>query len=762
VISGQICNASSLLVAHQPPVAAAISFSLSTSLALLIIFAATALISIFSYFTLRTYGPKLRAVLVLIRASYTIALLLIMLDASFVHTREEVSRLLIIKSDLPLMRLDDAGGGKTRDDAAGDISRGLITDAKLRERFSIEQVTGPRNEQMDSENGEGISSPAAAVSLTDTSDAAVAKAQDLARLVSAPLFVMPLGAEQGVPDVSVNFVDCAGTASLDVPITLRATLYGRGVAGRSTVVTLSDEALALTSSVARWKENSETIAVPLVLVPRVEGLHRYTVRAATCEGELNSENNEINFSVEVRRSERRVLFIESQPTWEGKFIRRALEENRSIAIDYSAQVSRSAVFGQQQTESPPGPQSIIGDFKKLAAYDCIIIGPMESSSISERAANNLTAFVERRGGGLVFLGGNDFNGSILSPSSPLIHLSPAQVIIKQHPDARQSVSDGSLETGSQSQAQGAGGSIQRRAVGRAVLMPTEEGREVFRMADGDKLIERLGPLAESYLQVRSLKAGALTLATDGSRNQPDAPALIAAQPYGYGRTLLFAPSDSWKIRLAESAENKGAFARLWQNLILWTAEGAEPASSIRLHAGAVESGDTVRAYLVARDDSFNPVARLSLKAALETDGSERAGHQAKLPLTVTDAPGLAGVYELSAPAVGEGNALLSVAVKFRDGGERLLSLPFSVYKSRAAWRESPEAHERLQGIARASGGELFKPDEIELLKSRLAELPRAERTINEVRRVRNSVALAFLLPVLMSLEYFLRKRHAGC
>jgi hypothetical protein len=309
-----------------------------------------------------------------------------MLDASFVHTREEVSRLLIIKSDLPLMRLDDAGGGKTRDDAAGDISRGLITDAKLRERFSIEQVTGPRNEQMDSENGEGISSPAAAVSLTDTSDAAVAKAQDLARLVSAPLFVMPLGAEQGVPDVSVNFVDCAGTASLDVPITLRATLYGRGVAGRSTVVTLSDEALALTSSVARWKENSETIAVPLVLVPRVEGLHRYTVRAATCEGELNSENNEINFSVEVRRSERRVLFIESQPTWEGKFIRRALEENRSIAIDYSAQVSRSAVFGQQQTESPPGPQSIIGDFKKLAAYDCIIIGPMESSSISERAA----------------------------------------------------------------------------------------------------------------------------------------------------------------------------------------------------------------------------------------------------------------------------------------------------------------------------------------------------------------------------------------
>lgn len=718
----------------------------------------TAAISVFFYSKLGTYRPGLRAALVLIRASYTLGLLLMILDAALVHTREERSRLLIIKSDLPMMRLDDAPGGKSRDDVAGEVSRGLLADVRLRELFSVEHLSGSAGEGAGFEIAGAAAPPAAVISLTDTSERAITEARDPARLTPAPLFILPVSADTRLPDVSVSFVDCAGTASLDIPVTLRVTLYGRGMAGRSTLVKLSDEALTLSSSVARWKADSETITVPLILIPRVEGLHHYAARVDACEGELNSENNEISFSVDVRRAERRVLFIEDQPTWEGKFIRRALEENRSVVVDYYAQVSRSAALGQQQTQSPPSLQPIVGDFKKLAAYDCVIIGPTDDSSIPEPAARNLTAFVERRGGGLVILGGNDFPGSVLSPSSRLGHLSPAQVIVGRHSDPRQIANADNPVSGSQSQSQGAAVSGHGPAVGGAVLTPTEEGREILWLAGGDGTDEKLGPLADSYLRVKSLKAGAVALAIDGSRRQADAPVLIAAQPYGYGRTLLFAPSDSWKVGLAESADNKGAFALLWQNLVLWAAAGAEPASSVRLHSAAVESGDTVRAYLVARDDSFNPVDQLSITGAVELGGSEKAGRGERLPLTVAHDPGLPGVYELSATATAEGDALLSVAVVFK-GGERSMSMPFSVHRSRAAWRESPDASERLRDIARAGGGELFKPDELEALKSRLADLRPTNRAVREIHRLRNSAALAFLLPVLMSLEYFLRRRR---
>lgn len=719
----------------------------------------TAAISAFFYFTLGAYRPGLRAGVVLIRASYTLGLLLVILDAAFVRTREQPSRLLIVKSDLPMMSLGDAPGGKSRDDVAGEISRALLTDPRLRERFSVERPAGSAGGEAVFETAGAAAPPAAVVSLTDTSERSVAEARYMAGLIPAPLFVLPVSADAQVPDVSVSSVDCAGTAPLDIPTTLRATLYGRGMAGRSTLVKLYDEALALSSSVARWKEDSETITVQLMLVPRVEGLHRYTVRVDACDGEINSENNEISFSVDARRAERRVLFVEGQPTWEGKFIRRALGENRSVVVDYYAQVSRSASLGQQQTQSPASPRSVIGDFTKLAAYDCVILGPTDSPSIQGPEARNLTAFVERRGGGLVILGGNDFAGSVVSASSRIGHLIPAQVTVRQRPDAPRMASAENPVSGSQSQIQGPAAPAPFVPAGGAVLTLTEQGREVLWQAGADGREEKLGPLSESYLQVKSLKRGAVALAVDGARAQPGAPVLVAAQPYGYGRTLLFAPSDSWKLGLAESADNKGAFALLWQGMVLWAAGGAEPASSIRLHGSAVESGDVVRAYLVARDDSFNPVDQLSIRGAVESGGPGKAGRVVRLPLTVTHDPALPGVYELSAPAPGEGDAILSAAVSLRGGPERSMSMPFSVDKSRAAWRESPDASDRLRDIARASGGELFRPDELEALKSKLAELRSASPAAREAHRLRNGTALAFVLPVLMSLEYFLRRRR---
>jgi hypothetical protein len=689
------------------------------------------------------------------------ALLLVILDAAIVHTREERSSLLIIKSDLPMMRLYDAGEGKTREDVASGILRGLTDDARLKEQFSIEHSTKPQGEEVKLENDESARSHAAVVHITDASEASIAEADNLARLYAAPLFIVPVSAEESIPDVSVNFVDCAGKASLDAPTTIHAILYGRGLARRSTVVKLSDEALVVASTVAHWEGNSETMTVPLSFIPDVEGLHRYTVKADAVGDELNTENNEISFSVDVRRTERRVLFIENQPTWEGKFIRRALEENRSIVMDYFAQVSRSAVLGQQQAQGSSSMQAIIGDFKRLADYDCIIIGPMDSSSMAERAARNLTAFVERRGGGLIILGGNDFNGSILSASSPLLHLIPAKVIVRQQSEIGHGATVENPESGSRSLLQGADASSRERAVDKALLTPTEEGREVFRMAGSNKPIEKLGSLDESYLRIQSLKAGAVAFAIDGSRKQPGDAVMIAAQPYGYGRTLLFAPSDSWKIGLAESEENKGALALLWQNLVTWAAAGAEPASSIRLHTSAVESGDTLRAYLVARDDSFNPVARLSIRSDLEFDESGKGAQPLKMPLTISHDPGVQGVYEINAHASGDGNAVLSVAVRFSEGGEQSLKLPFAIQTNRAAWRESPDNQARLRAIARASGGELFEAGELELLKSKLADIRSVPRAVTDVDQLRNSIALAFLLPLLMSLEYFLRKRYSA-
>ncbi len=696
---------------------------------LLTCFAILAAVS-FTYFNnLKTQSLRLRVALVSLRAAYTLALLLIIFDATITLARQERSRLLITTSDLPLMRLPN----RSSSEMAEAFSRSLSNDASLTKRFTINRATGSSLTKAALVEDEIPFS--AIVYLTDQSDAAIREAERLSRFTAAPLFIVPVSSDRALPDIRVSSVDCGGTALLDVPQTITATLYGRGMMGRSTLVKLSDEAVTVASTVINWKENAESITASLPVAPRVEGLHRYAVKAEPVEGEFNTENNEASFSLDVRRGERKILFIENQPTWEGKFIRRALEENASITVDYFAEVSRDAVLNQQQSGIERNMHSILGDFKQLARYDCIIAGPMDASMVSEREAQNINQFVERRGGGFVILGGNDFNGSILSASSRLANLCPAMVSInaRSNNDSQQ---ESVVET-------------------KTLLAPTGEGELLFRSYANDISISTLGPLSDSYLRVKSLKPGAVGLAVARAEKH----VLIAAQPYGYGRALLFAPADSWRIQLAESGENKGYFAAMWQNIAFWAAGNAEAATNIRLQTSAIEAGTEMRAYVTARDDSFNPLTSLSVKAALDFDSQEEKG--TKLPVMISHEPATPGAYELIAPLSNEGSGNLSVELESKGAGARAVNIAFSVHEKKSEWREPLDASDRLAQVAQATGGNSFTTEQVESLRSKLLELPPATRASRVTHHMRNSIALAFLLPLLMAAEYYLRRRYVS-
>jgi hypothetical protein len=734
--------------AHRLPNITAAGFGLAAWPELLACLTVVAAVSIFYLLKLKSQRPWLKVALVSLRAICTLGLMLIIFDATITRSREDRGRLLITTSDSPLMRLPDAGDGKTRAEVAAAFSRGMSDDAQLTERFAIDQTSADISGAAPAEAGRGSAPVSAVICITDGSDAGVREADSLTKAVAAPLFVVRVGADKQSGDVGVSFIDCGGAASLDVPQVITVTLYGRAASGRSTLVRLSDEAVVISQATINWKDDSESVSVPLVLSPRVEGLHRYTVKAEPLEGELNTENNEASFSLDVRRGVRRILFIENQPTWESKFIRRALEGNASIAVDYFAQVSRAAVLGRRQTEVAGNMRAILGDFKQLARYDAVIAGPLDNAALSEREAQNITQFVERRGGGLIILGGNDFNGSILSASSRLAHLSPAVVAI----NAR-------AERGPQRDEPGAQSPDENAKAASAVLSPTAEGQSLFFNPANNLAIDKLGPLSDSYLRVKAIKPGAVALAVDGAGGATEKPVLIAAQAYGYGRAMLFAPADSWRIQLAESAENKGLFDVLWQNVAFWAAGNAEPACNIRLQTSAIEAGDMLRAYLTVRDDSFNPVSSLGLKAAIRFDA--QGGEVINLPVTVASDPSAPGVYELSATAGDEGGGDLSVESEAKGGGARQSGIRFMVQAKKSEWREPFDAGGRLARAAQATGGQLFGADQLDLLKSRLLELPPERRTSPVVHHLRDSIALAFLLPLLMALEYFLRRRYLG-
>lgn len=661
----------------------------------------------FCYSGLALQNRLFKITVTVIRTVTTLALLFFALDATIIISRTTGSRLYIV---------GDASHSR-------NVER-LLQDDRLNDRFQVEMSPEPPPEF------ERAQDCAAIVIASQTAAGAVRLAELYGKYSAAPIFVTLEPASSTGPEVAINSIAGDGKAMLGCSTAIQVTLRALGMAGKTTRVELADEARILATTPANWKSEDESVVVRLSFIPLIEGVNRLSIRVVTGEREAATANSEMKFSLDVKRAERRILFLENQPTWEGKFIRRALEERRLFRIDYFAQISREAVLAQAATSDNRDLRKILASFNLLAEYDAIIAGPLESAFFSAGEARNINDFIERRGGGLVILGSNDFSGSIISPSSPLAHLSPADVSL---PNAKSEAS--------------------------TFMVPTEEGiaEGLFQSQPSGVEPERLGPITTSYLKVSRLKPGAVALAKDGSSTVAETPVLVAAQFYGLGRTILVSPSDLWRAMLANPDESENRFALFWQNVAFLATAKAEPASHIRLASPVVSAGQLMTAYLTARDESFNPLSELDVEAETLFFSREEADSPERLPVTLEREIGAPGVYRLTARMRQEGRGDLRVKVRMPGRAERDLSLAFDVQPENRQPTETPDRLDLLNLHVRERGGHLFSARESERLVSALMELPSESREIRSAYRFRESLFMAFFLPLLMSVEYLLRR-----
>ena len=285
----------------------------------------------------------------------------------------------------------------------------------------------------------------------------------------APVFVVTNYPANVEPRVAFESVTTLGQASRGVPFAVRCTIHARGMRGRESLVTISDDAKVQASARVVWTQDDERQSVTVALTPKVAGWIDYSAKVEAASGEAAAQLSR-PFTVYAEERRLRILFFESQPTWEAKFIRRALEQSGLFEVDYLAQVSRAATVGisedaatQSEAESNAEAQVTTPTKKKgsgaggtpdaklhaalqsaaqLNAYDCVIVGATENTLLSAAESARLREWVERRGGGLIVLGGNSFNGSIVAPGGKLYSLLPTEIGAQGFAAAAQEVSRG--------------------------------------------------------------------------------------------------------------------------------------------------------------------------------------------------------------------------------------------------------------------------------------------------------------------------------
>src|SRR5207248_1752692 len=219
-------------------------------------------------------------------------------------------------------------------------------------------------------------------------------------------------------------------------------------------------------------------------------------------------------------------------------------------------------------------------------------------------------------------------------------------------------------------------------------------------------------------RLSALRPGASVLAVAGQSSangtsEAGLP-LIAAMRYGAGRTLLFAPADSWRIRTSASSEEEGAgdaFNALWQGVVLWTSAGARPAVEITLSDESPEEEEAVTVEIRARDPSFSPLKIEKLNARLEPLTEDKREVSSAQTEEIAFAPDTSdsSIWRARFSQHARGRFVLDVDYT-ANGKSGSVEKYFTVVASIP--NEPGAAFDTLRRVARETGGDLVTPAEI--------------------------------------------------
>jgi hypothetical protein len=394
-------------------------------------------------------------------------------------------------------------------------------------------------------------------------------------------------------------------------------------------------------------------------------------------GETNTINNVQLRPMEVPERRRSVLYVEGEPRWEYKFIRRAvIDEALPLRFVTLLRTTPNKFYRQGVSSGEELEDGFPTDEQELFSYDALIIGSLEAAALTDQQTQMVYEFVSRRGGTLLMLGarrgladggwGATVVGDVLpaelgSPEAATFVREPAFVRLPENSDSLITQLDAD------------------DAVNDAFWAEMPFLKD-FQPIDQD----RLKPGHEVLLE-----------AEFRGETWP----LLMRHRFGQGAAYILAGSTwGWQMSLDHEDMKHETF---WRQLLQgMTASVPEP---VTLTSERVYYGDQASVTLRAdvRDNEYQPASTATVDLAIDSPGAERRtvpmqavpGVPGRYELTV-DAES-AGMYRFEADASLDGESLgrSRVAVRREDG----ISEHFKVQQNRAL----------LERLAAATGGQYF-------------------------------------------------------
>ena len=235
--------------------------------------------------------------------------------------------------------------------------------------------------------------------------------------------------------------------------------------------------------------------------------------------------------------------MEGEPRWEYKFLRRAVEDDPALHIVSMLRTTENKIYRQ----GIENPNELADGFpnkpEDLFEFQGLILGSVESSFFTATQQELIKEFVDRRGGGVLFLGGRWALSDGGYRVQPFTELLPVNLPQRKNTFHRQLVAAELTDAGKQS-----------------LICRIED--------DPEKSVNHweVLPYLANYQEAGSPKPGAVVLLrTNVAGNRLP---LLITENYGRGRTAVFATAGSWRWRMQQPVGDISE-ETYWRQLLRW-------------------------------------------------------------------------------------------------------------------------------------------------------------------------------------------------
>ncbi len=552
-----------------------------------------------------------------------------------------------------------------------------------------------------------------------------------------PVHTVGFGRERAEHDVELDDVVVAPRALAGSRLAAKVTFHQRGYAGAKVNLTVRDvsagQVKVLASRVISLGPDGNLQTETLMFDIGRAGARTLQVAAAPLPGEESTANNTLTRVVNVSSEPRRILYIEGEPRWEYKFIRQAEQDDRLVQIASIVRTSENKIYRQGISD----PKELADGFpsrpEDLFVYQGLIIGSVEAGYFTPVQQELIREFVDRRGGGLLLLGGQFALADGGWNASKLTDLLPA-ALPTQAATFHREADPTSRTTHTTVELAPAGvDSI----ITRLVDDPTSNAAKWKQL-----------PYLMDYEDPGAPKPGAAVLVNMITPEGRKAPLLIT-ESFGRGRTAIMATGGTWRWQMS-SPLGDTAHDLFWQQLLRWLVSDTPGHAAASVPAQMLLDNGAVNLTAEVRDPQYNPAPDAKVEAHILGPSGVSA------LVEMTPAPDSPGQFQAAWTAPKTGAYLTEVTAQ-RAGKELGRDvLTFQRMDGVAENFHTEQNRDLLERLAAQTGGRYWKPADLGKLA---AGIPFSEAgvTTRETKDLWDLPLVFLVLLLLRFSEWWLRR-----